>query len=116
MNPVDGLRGPEPRLFTVKTYIGKSDKCHSTTSPLTSASFCDEKQRHLHAFLEAIQDLNSVQNAQLTAVLQGKNFYQYEDLIHAARERKDLAKYAFLVHVEEHHCYDGDSDDDSDPS
>ena len=76
MNPADGLRGPEPSLSTIKTYTGESDKCGSTASPLTSARFCDEKQRHLHAFLEAIQDLNSVQNAQLTAVLQGKNFYQ----------------------------------------
>ena len=58
--------------------------------------------------MQAIRELNAVQNAQLDAILRDDpNFCWFEDLIHAAREKKDLAKYAYLAHVSEHCCQDG---------
>jgi hypothetical protein len=79
--------------------------------------FCEEKTRLLGVFLEAIRVVNSIQNAQLSAILRGEqNFFRYEDLLFAARETKDLAKYAYLMHVEEHHCHEGDGDHAANPS
>ena len=72
------------------------------------AGVCAEKRRLMGAFLDAIHSLATVQNAQMDAVLKGdSNFCDFEDLIYEAREKKDLAKYAYLSHVQEHGCHDG---------
>jgi hypothetical protein len=96
----DGLGGN----FAVDVGSGTMMEAHTLFTDI-----CQEKTRLLGVFLDAIRVVNSIQNAQLNAILRGEqNFIRYEDLLFAARETKDLAKYAYLIHVEEHHCHEGD--------
>ena len=67
--------------------------------------FCVEKYRLLNEFLKAIQELVEIQNQQAQAVIQGdSDFARFDVLLHMANERKDHAKYAWMAHVECHHC------------
>ena len=82
------------------------NELHAAEVP--SIGFCSQKNDLLRGFMEAIREVTAAQNAQLIAVINGdQDFCEYEDLIYAAREKKDLVKYAYLAHVQEHGCYDG---------
>jgi hypothetical protein len=64
---------------------------------------CIEKQRLLHAFAQAVSEYNRMNTAQVAAVLRGEPL-QFHEQIARAEERKDAAKYAILVHEQEHGC------------
>jgi hypothetical protein len=67
--------------------------------------FCGEKNRLLREFLGAIHDLVETQKQQTQAVIDGDaDFARFDLLLHMAHERKELAKYAWIAHVESHHC------------
>ena len=71
-------------------------------------AFCEQKQRLLRNFLSTIQELNAIQAQQTRAVIEGDDdFTRFDLLLHLAQERKDQAKYAWIAHVEEHHCHEG---------
>jgi hypothetical protein len=73
--------------------------------------FCWEKKYLLDAFVKAIHEVSAAQSAQLAAVARGcSSFCDYEEWINFAREKKDLAKYAYLAHVQEHGCHEGTQD------
>jgi hypothetical protein len=68
-------------------------------------AFCERKNRLLTEFLAAIHDLVEMQRQQTQAVIDGDpDFARFDVLLHVAHERKEDAKYAFMEHVEFHHC------------
>lgn len=70
--------------------------------------FCKEKNRLLKEFLESIQELTALQDAQTQAVIGGaSDFTRFDALLHRAQEKKDAAKYAWIAHVEAHECQEG---------
>jgi hypothetical protein len=70
--------------------------------------FCAEKKRLLDEFLKAIQELTALQTQQAQAVIEGdEDFSRFDVLLHFAHEKKDSAKYAWIAHVESHHCEEG---------
>jgi hypothetical protein len=67
--------------------------------------FCEEKNRLQKEFLAAIHDLVETQKQQTQAVIDGDtDFARFDVLLHMAHERKESAKYAWIAHVESHHC------------
>ncbi len=72
---------------------------------------CEEKQRLMDAFLEAIHELNALQTEQIQAVIAGDSeFSRLDILLQLAQQKKDRAKYEWIAHLEEHHCEDGGLD------
>jgi hypothetical protein len=70
--------------------------------------FCEEKNRLLDEFLQASREMMALQNQQTQAVIQGdSDFPRFDVLIHLAQERKEIAKYAWIAHVELHGCGEG---------
>jgi hypothetical protein len=72
-----------------------------------SPCFCEEKYRLLDDFLSAVRELNRLQTQQTQAVIRGdRDFTRFDILMYGAQERKNVAKYAWIEHVENHHCED----------
>ena len=72
---------------------------------LSKTTFCEEKLRLMEEFLAAATDLVSVHNDQVKALIQDDpDFSRFDLLIHLANERKRLAKYNYMVHLEKHRC------------
>jgi hypothetical protein len=70
--------------------------------------FCEEKNRLLDAFLEASRELLALQTQQIQAVIEGDpEFGRFDVLLHLAQEKKEAAKYAWIAHVDSHHCEQG---------
>jgi hypothetical protein len=66
---------------------------------------CEEKERLRNEFLSAIHELVEIQKQQTQAVIDGdQDFTRFDVLLHMAQERKEHAKYAWLTHVQSHHC------------
>jgi hypothetical protein len=73
--------------------------------PLPSIAFCAERQKLLEAFGAAAKELAVIQDQQITAVIDGdEDFNRFDLLLHMAQEKKEHAKYAYLLHVEQHGC------------
>lgn len=72
---------------------------------IPEAGICEEKKRLMVDFMNAIHEVNALQNQQTRAVMEGdQDFSRFDVLIHIAHERKDMAKYAWIAHVESHGC------------
>jgi|HubBroStandDraft_1064217.scaffolds.fasta_scaffold03437_9 hypothetical protein len=72
---------------------------------LPEIGFCDEKNRLLKEFVAATHELVEMQKQQTQAVINGDpDFARFDVLLHMVHERKDQAKYAWIAHVESHHC------------
>ena len=56
-------------------------------------------------FLQASHELIELHNQQMRAAIEGDlDFSRFDVLLHLAQEKKERAKYAWLAHVESHHC------------
>lgn len=78
---------------------------HSDHVILTKTTLCEEKLRLMEEFMAAASDLVSVHNDQMKALLDDDpDFSRFDVLIHLASERKRMAKYNYLAHVEKHRC------------
>jgi len=76
--------------------------------PIPEIAFCEEKNRLLGDFLRAIHDLNGLLKQQMECVTRGDtDFTRFDGLLHAAQEKKENAKYAWMAHVQAHHCEQG---------
>jgi hypothetical protein len=76
--------------------------------PLPEIPFCEEKNHLLNDFLQAVRELNAVQNQQIRAVIDGDpDFNRFDVLLHVAQDKKDMAKYAWMGHIETHQCGEG---------
>lgn len=81
------------------TVSGKSKES------LPEIGFCKEKHQLLTRFVEAVKEIGRLQQHQMQTVIDGEpEFDRLETLLHEASQRKDAAKYALLVHIEQHHC------------
>jgi two-component system, chemotaxis family, response regulator Rcp1 len=84
--------------------IDGSPKNVSGTTP-SGSNGCEEHNRLLDQFGAAIQELLKLHGDQYQAIIEDDNESERFDLlIHVANERKQLAKYAYLRHVEAHGC------------
>ena len=73
--------------------------------PDSPAGLCSEKARLMEDFLQTIRELGTLQSEQAKAVIEGDpEFSRFDLLIHMANEKKDHAKYAWMLHVEKHGC------------
>jgi hypothetical protein len=72
---------------------------------LSKTSICEEKVRLMEEFLSAATELVAIHNDQVKALLQDDpDFSRYDLLIHLANERKRVAKYNYVAHLEKHGC------------
>jgi len=68
-------------------------------------SGCEEHNNLLDAFGVAVRELLRLHEQQIQAIVEGDiECNRYDLLIHMANEEKQLAKYAYLRHVESHGC------------
>jgi hypothetical protein len=72
---------------------------------LPKVAFCEVKQQFVDAFIEAVREMNAIENQQIGAVIEDDpDFSRFDLLLHFAQEKKDSAKYAWIAHVESHGC------------
>jgi hypothetical protein len=72
---------------------------------LSKTSLCEEKLSLMEDFMAAAADLVAVHNDQMKALLEDDpDFSRFDLLIHLANERKRLAKYNYMAHLEKHRC------------
>jgi hypothetical protein len=84
----------------LESSTSQSEGCYPVV-----AGFCEEKHRLVDELLHAIRELNALLEEQTRALTTGdSDFSRFDLLIHAARQKKDSAKYAWMAHVETHHC------------
>jgi hypothetical protein len=70
-------------------------------------SGCGGHNSLLEEFGAAVRELLELHEQQWSAIVDGDNdCYRFDLLIHMANEKKQLAKYAYLRHVEAHGCSD----------
>ena len=75
---------------------------------IPEAGSCKLKLRLMDDFLDAVHALSVLQNQQTQALVEGDpDFPRFDVLLHFAQEQKDLAKYAWIAHVESHGCGEG---------
>jgi hypothetical protein len=68
-------------------------------------AYCEEAERLLKAFGEAVRDLITLHEQQFQSIVEGDSSAGRFDLLsHEANERKQNAKYAYLQHLETHGC------------
>lgn len=68
-------------------------------------AYCVVKQRLIDAFLDTVREVTELEKQQIQAVIESDaEFSRFDLLIHFAREQKDMAKYAWIAHVESHGC------------
>jgi hypothetical protein len=78
---------------------------NSVYARLKPAVACDEARRLLDTFGEAVQALIFLHEQQLLAAVEGDlDANRFDLLIHEANDRKQVAKYAYMSHLEEHGC------------
>jgi hypothetical protein len=76
--------------------------------------YCEEAQRLLQVYGEIVNELTMHHQRQFAAILEGDfEANRFDLLIHEAMERKQNAKYAYLLHVENHACGLGHEIDES---
>jgi hypothetical protein len=72
---------------------------------MPEVALCTTKQRLSDAFLDAVREVTHIENQQIQSVIEGdEDFTRFDLLLHFAQEQKDMAKYAWIAHVEAHGC------------
>jgi hypothetical protein len=90
------------------TYSTVPQSSHPERMYLPEVAFCEEKNRLLNDFLQVVHELHALQNQQTQAVIAGdSDFTRFDVLLHIAQERKEMAKYAWMGHIEAHQCGEG---------
>jgi hypothetical protein len=71
----------------------------------TQGAFCDAARKLLDNFGEAIQGVLLLQEQQFHAVVEGDTTAnRFDLLIHEANQKKQNAKYAYMMHLHKHGC------------
>ena len=90
------------------SYCSTVSQTRPNRSYLPRIAFCEEKSRLLNDFLDTVHELNALQNQQTQAVIAGDpDFTRFDVLLHIAQEKKEMAKYAWMGHIEAHQCGEG---------
>jgi hypothetical protein len=85
--------------------LDKPPKLRSQRAEVPKVTLCEVKYRLTDAFLEAVREMNIIENQQIQAVIEGDtDFSRFDLLLHFAQEEKDKAKYSWIAHVESHGC------------
>lgn len=67
--------------------------------------FCESKQKLMDDFLEAVREMTVLQEQQARAAIEDdRDFSRFDVPLHFAQEKKELAKYAWIAHVDSHGC------------
>jgi two-component system, chemotaxis family, response regulator Rcp1 len=75
------------------------------TATRSDSHGCEEHKRLLDEFGGTVQEVLRLHEQQFQAIVEGDSeSYRFDVLIHMANEKKQLAKYAYLRHVETHGC------------
>ncbi|HEY1756767.1 MAG TPA: hypothetical protein VGG72_15435 [Bryobacteraceae bacterium] len=86
------------------------DLSEKSPETVSRKSGCEEHDRLLIEFGVAVQALLELHEQQFLAVVEGDSeCSRFDVLIHMANERKQLAKYAYLRHVDAHGCSNHDA-------
>jgi hypothetical protein len=81
------------------------DNPEQAPAKLPEVALCTTKQRLIDAFLEAVREMHLIETQQVQCVIEGDpDFARFDLLLHGAQEEKDMAKYAWIAHVESHGC------------
>jgi len=81
-----------------------NDSPEETAAP-SRKSGCEEHNHLLDELGAAVRELIELLEQQFLATVEGdSDCHRFDLLIHMANEKKQLAKYAYLRHVEEHGC------------
>jgi hypothetical protein len=96
-----GWSFPPERLAFEQNHRSKPQYSIVMTSP--SPISCIEKERLLREFAKAVSEHHRMQSAQTAAVLSGADFPFEEEIARASAQREN-AKYAVLLHQQEHGC------------
>jgi hypothetical protein len=71
-------------------------------------AYCGHKKRLQDEFIEAAHNVSRLVSQQVQALIEGHpDFSRFDVLIHMAQEDKEMAKYAWMSHVDSHHCEEG---------
>ncbi|HEX4229638.1 MAG TPA: response regulator [Bryobacteraceae bacterium] len=103
--PVDGHSG-RPIAHKKREAISQDGEPAVAKGTSTSGSSeCEEHRGLLDAFGAAVRELLKLHEDQFMAIAEGDGeSNRFDLLIHMANEKKQLAKYAYLRHVELHNC------------
>lgn len=98
-------------MVEAKSQAMRGDAAAETQETSVSGrSACQEHRRLLDEFGAAVHELLKLHEDQFRAVIQGDNdSSRFDLLIHMANEKKQLAKYAYLRHMESHGCANFDA-------
>ena len=67
--------------------------------------YCEESRRLLEAFGAAVQELLRLHEQQFLSAVEGDpDCNRFALLIHMANEKKQQAKYDYMLHMETHGC------------
>ena len=87
------------------TCLDKPKEAPAERVSLPEVALCTTKQRLGDAFLEAVREMTAIESQQIRSVIEGDpDFSRFDVLLHLAQEQKDMAKYAWIAHVETHGC------------
>jgi chemotaxis family two-component system response regulator Rcp1 len=99
-----GIASPAVEVRSRATMSIKDPPLKKNETP-SGASGCAEHDHLLDEFGRAVRALLNLHEHQFQAISEGEGEYErFDILIHMANEEKQLAKYAYLRHVEEHGC------------
>lgn len=85
--------------------LSKPQEWRKEPGRFPDVGFCEAKQKLVYDFLEAVREITLLQQQQAKAAIEDdQDFSRFDVLLHFAQEKKDTAKYAWIAHVESHHC------------
>jgi hypothetical protein len=85
--------------------FGRAKEKPLRRAAIPDVAFCEEKNRLMGEFLEALHEMTALQSQQTEAVIENDpDFARFDVLLHLAQEKKENAKYAWIAHVESHNC------------
>lgn len=95
----------------MRASLSATDRHRLLSAQTPRIAFCAEKNRLLGEFLKATHELSTLLGEQTRAVIEGDaDFTRFDVLLHFAQEKKEWAKYAWIAHVEQHGCHEGEPD------
>ena len=91
------------RTSEVRSQAMSMDESAAVAGASSGGLHCEEHQRLMEDFADAVKELLALHEQQFQAIVQGDpECNRFDLLIHMANEKKQEAKYAYLRHVESH--------------
>jgi chemotaxis family two-component system response regulator Rcp1 len=106
--PSGEIRSGQPIAFQpaeASSQAMQNERSPAETSVLSGRSECEEHNRLLDGLGLAVREIIELHEQQFAAIREGDTeCHRFDLLTHMANEKKQLAKYAYLRHVEAHGC------------